>query len=246
MWGAAMWGGISGSAVLLGALLALYLKIPKKYIGWIMAFGTGVLIGAATYELLGESADKSGLTPTIIGFLAGALVFTLFDGFISRKGGAGRKRSERTFGDERKPGVGGMAIFAGTVLDAIPESIMLGASLIAGNGVSLLLVIAIFISNIPEGLSSTAGLKTDGYTRGHILILWSSVLLISVLATVGGYIFMEHVSSYTKAIIASFAGGGIIAMVCSSMMPEAYEEGGSITGFVAALGLLCSLILDHM
>ncbi|MDQ0194313.1 ZIP family zinc transporter [Paenibacillus wynnii] len=241
-----MWGAISGSAVMIGALFALYLNIPKKIIGWIMAFGTGVLIGAATYELLGDSADKSGLPPTIIGFLAGALVFTLFDWYISRKGGAGRKRSDRSAGQDSQSGVGGMAIFAGTVLDAIPESIMLGSSLIGGKSVSLLLVIAIFISNIPEGLSSTAGLKSDGYTKKRIVLLWSSVVLISIVATIGGYVFMEHVSDYTKAIIASFAGGGIIAMVCSSMMPEAYDEGGSITGFVAALGLLCSLILDHM
>mgnify|MGYP000589391536 CR=1 FL=1 len=246
MWNAALWGGISGSAVLIGAVLALFMKIPKALIGWIMAFGTGVLIGAATYELLGDSADDSGLTPTIIGFLAGALVFTVFDWYISRKGGAGRKRSVRVSGGSAQEKSGGMAIFTGTVLDAIPESIMLGASLIAGKGVSLLLVIAIFISNIPEGLSSTAGMKSDGYTKKRIVLLWSSVLLITIVATVGGYLFMEHVSDYATAIIASFAGGGIIAMVCSSMMPEAYEDGGSITGFVAALGLLCSLILDHM
>jgi len=245
MWNAAMWGGISGSAVLIGALLALFLSIPKRVIGWIMAFGTGVLIGAAAYELLGDSADAGGLTPTIIGFMAGALVFTVFDWYISRKGGAGRKRSARNPSDSGS-GNSGLAIFAGTVLDAIPESIMIGASLISGHGVSLLLVIAIFISNIPEGLSSTAGLKADGFARSRIVLLWLSVLLISTVASLGGYVFMEHASEYATAIIASFAGGGIISMVSSSMMPEAYEDGGPVTGLVAALGLLCSLILDHM
>jgi zinc transporter, ZIP family len=245
LWNAAMWGGISGSAVLIGALLALFLHIPKKLIGLIMAFGTGVLIGAATYELVGESAEESGLLPTIIGFFTGALVFTIFDWYISRRGGAGRKRSARA--DDNSKTIGnGMAIFAGTVIDAIPESIMIGASLTAGKSVSMLLVIAIFISNIPEGLSSTAGLKGDGYSKKHIILLWTSVLVISILASLSGYVFMKHVSDYTIALIASFAGGGIIAMVCSSMMPEAYEEGGPITGMAAALGLLCSLILDRM
>jgi zinc transporter, ZIP family len=132
------------------------------------------------------------------------------------------------------------------VLDAIPESIMIGASLISGQGVSLLLVIAIFISNIPEGLSSTAGLKQDGYSKTKVMLLWLSVLVISTLASGAGYSFMDHASGYTTAIIASFAGGGIISMVSSSMMPEAYEEGGPLTGFMAALGMLCSLILDHL
>ena len=246
LWGALMWGAISGSAVLLGALLALFLSIPSKLIGFIMAFGTGVLIGAAAYELLEDSANEGGLLPTIIGFTAGALVFTLFDWYVSRKGGAGRKRSVRTSGKKEASGSSGLAIFAGTVLDAIPESIMIGASLIAGQGVSMLLVIAIFISNIPEGLSSTAGLKQDNFSKSKIMLLWLGVLVISTLASGAGYEFMDHASGYTKAMIASFAGGGIIAMVSSSMMPEAYEDGGPLTGFVAAMGMLCSLILDQL
>ncbi|WP_379152103.1 ZIP family metal transporter [Paenibacillus sp. sgz5001063] len=245
MWSALLWGAISGSAVLLGALLALYLPIPKKLIGFIMAFGTGVLIGAAAYELLDDSAAEGGLNPTIIGFLAGAVVFTLFDWYISRKGGAGRKRSGRDSSSKKVQG-SGMAIFAGTVLDAIPESIMIGASLISGQGVSMLLVAAIFISNIPEGLSSTSGLKQDNYSKGKIVLLWLSVLLMSSVASGAGYLFMDHASGSTTALIASFAGGGIISMVSSSMMPEAYEEGGPLTGLVAAMGMLCSLILDNL
>lgn len=245
MLNAVLWGAVSGSAVLIGALMALFLPIRTKLIGFIMAFGTGVLIGAAAYELLDDSANEGGLLPTIIGFTAGALVFTLFDWYISRKGGSGRKRSVRGAGGSKGNG-SGLAIFAGTVLDAIPESIMIGASLISGQGVSLLLVIAIFISNIPEGLSSTAGLKQDGYSKSKVLLLWLGVLVISTLASGAGYSFMDHASGYTTAIIASFAGGGIISMVSSSMMPEAYKEGGPLTGFMAALGMLCSLILDHL
>ncbi|WP_379127561.1 ZIP family metal transporter [Paenibacillus sp. sgz500958] len=245
MWTAAMWGGVSGSAVLIGALMALFLRIPKKFIGLIMAFGTGVLIGAATYELLGDSVADGGLSPIIIGFVSGAAAFTLFDWYISRKGGADRKRSAGVAGGGAAVS-SGLAIFAGTMIDAIPESIMIGGSLKMGGGVSLLLVIAIFISNIPEGLSSTAGLKAGGFSAGKTLLLWLSVLFISILASFGGYIFMEHASNDVTAMIASFAGGGIIAMVCSSMMPEAYEEGGPVTGLVAAFGLLCSLILDRL
>lgn len=246
MWTAAMWGGISGSAVLLGALVALFLNIPKKLVGFIMAFGTGVLIGAATYELVGDSLKKGGLEPTLIGFMAGAIVFTTLDWIISRKGGADRKRSREKNKPEQEDSTGGLGIFIGTVMDAIPESIMIGASLVTGKGVSMLLVIAIFISNIPEGLSSTIGLKKGGYSKLKIIVLWASVLMISALSSFGGYLFMESAGEYITAIIASFAGGGIIAMVASTMMPEAYEEGGPVIGFMAALGLLASIVLDHI
>ncbi|MBT2283969.1 ZIP family metal transporter [Paenibacillus polymyxa] len=239
MWTAFMWGGISASAVVIGALTALFLKIPKRIIGWIMAFGTGTLIGAATFELLGDALNDGGIIPTAIGFTAGAVVYTLFDLLVSAKGGAGRKRSAKSE-DSNQSGLG---IFAGTVMDAIPESIMLGASLLAGNGVSVVLVVSIFVSNIPEGLSSTIGLQGK-YSRGKIILMWLSVLLISALAALGGYLFLEQLPEEMGAAIGAFAGGGIIAMICSTMMPEAFEEGGPVVGLIASMGLLVSLLLD--
>ena len=239
MWTAFMWGGISASAVVIGALAALFVKITKRIIGWIMAFGTGTLIGAATFELLGDALNDGGIIPTAIGFTAGAVVYTLFDLLVSAKGGAGRKRSAKS-GDSNQSGLG---IFAGTVMDAIPESIMLGASLLAGNGVSVVLVVSIFVSNIPQGLSSTVGLQGK-YSRGKIMLMWLSVLLISALAALGGYLFLEQLPKEMGAAIGAFAGGGIIAMICSTMMPEAFEEGGPVVGLIASMGLLVSLLLD--
>ncbi|MDK8194148.1 ZIP family metal transporter [Paenibacillus sp. UMB7766-LJ446] len=242
MWTAFMWGGISASAVVIGALAALFLKIPKRVIGWIMAFGTGTLIGAAAFELIGDALNDGGIVPTAIGFTSGAVVYTVFDLLISSKGGAGRKRSASPGkGDSNQSGLG---IFAGTVMDAIPESIMLGASLLAGNGVSVVLVVSIFVSNIPEGLSSTVGLQRNKYSRSRIILLWLGVLIISALAALGGYLFLEQLPDEMAAAIGAFAGGGIIAMICSTMMPEAFEEGGPVVGFIASMGLLVSLLLD--
>lgn len=240
MWNAAMWGGISGSAVLLGALGAIFLPIKKKWIGYIMAFGTGVLIGAAAYELVGDSLDKGGITATSIGFLMGAVVFTLFDYIVSKRGASQRKRS-----GQKAAADGGIAIFIGTIMDAIPESIMIGASLLEKQSVSFLLVVAIFISNIPEGLSSTVGLKNSGYSKGKIFFMWIMVLAISTFASWSGYFFLDGASDAIMAAIAAFAGGGIIAMIASTMMPEAYEDSGPVTGLITALGLLASIMLNY-
>jgi len=239
MWNAALWGAISGSAVLLGALAALFLPVKKRIIGDIMAFGTGILIGAASYELLGDSIHNGGLKATVTGFILGAVIFTILNYFVSKKGADQRKRST-----QKAKGTG-LAIFIGTVMDAIPESIMVGASLLEKQSVSWLLVAAIFLSNIPEGLSSTVGLKNSGYKKRKIFLLWISVLVISSFSAWGGYFFLSNAPEYLLAGIAAFAGGGIIAMVTSTMMPEAYEESGTVTGLIAALGLLVSLIMDH-
>ncbi|MFD1884207.1 ZIP family metal transporter [Paenibacillus wenxiniae] len=311
MWGALMWGAIAGSAVLLGAVVAAFFKIPKKIIGWIMAFGTGTLIGAASFELLEDAIEDGGLAATAIGFLVGAVVYTIFDLYVSSKGGANRKRSymmKQAISPTSDQGTGkqideqadsastsqqatsqtnssqlasnahrgttgavqahthdqgkqtdsshsneqgkdgksqsGLGIFAGTVMDAIPESIMIGASLLTGQGVSAVLVVSIFVSNIPEGLSSTVGMQQSGFSRKKIFWMWLAVLTISALASMLGYLFLEMLPKELKAGIGAFAGGGIIAMLCSTMAPEAYEEGGPIVGLIASMGLLAALVLS--
>lgn len=240
MWSAAFWGGIAGSAVFLGAITGILFQIKKKWIGIIMAFGTGVLIGAATFELLRDSLEDGGLVATSLGFLGGAILFTLVEYLISRRGGKERKLSK-----ENTKRSSGLAIFIGTLIDAIPESVIIGVSLLEKGKVSLLLVIAIFISNFPEGLSSSVGLKKDGYSNTKILILWLSVLILSAISSMAGFVFLRNTSAILVSVIGAFAAGGVVSMVSSAMMPEAYEEGGAIVGFVASLGLLSSLILTY-
>ncbi|CAM3868330.1 ZIP family metal transporter [Mesobacillus zeae] len=241
MWQAALWGGIAGSAVLLGAIAGILFNIRRNIIGAIMAFGTGVLIGAASFELLADSVNEGGLAATVAGFLAGALIFTVVDILLSRKGGKERKRSR-----EGSRNSTGLAIFFGTVFDAIPESVILGVSLLESKSVSWLLVAAIFISNIPEGMSSSVGLKKDGYSNRKILILWLVVLALSAVSSFAGYILLADASPVLIGGIGAFAAGGVVSMVSSTMMPEAYEEGGPIVGLIAASGLLCSLVLSHL
>ncbi len=241
---ALLWGMVSGGAVLLGAVISLLVHIPKKLLGFIMAFGVGVLIGAATFELLQESLEKDEIMNTIIGFLVGAVTFTVLEALISKKGGKHRKRSQVP--DESSEQSGGIGIFIGTVMDAIPESIMLGVSLIGGKGVSMLLLIAIFISNIPEGLSSTKGMLHGGNSKKKILFLFITVTVIAGLSALGGYIFLDDADPKVLAFISSFAAGGIITMIGATMLPEAYEEGGAMVGLVTACGVLTSVLLDHL
>ncbi|TDQ42630.1 ZIP family metal transporter [Aureibacillus halotolerans] len=243
MWSAVLWGGIAGSATLLGALAVLFFSIPKQLIAYIMALGTGALIGATLYELLEDSLQISNIVVISIGFFSGAVIFTLFDYLVTKKGGEKRKHSSRGM---KQAGGAGLAIFFGTIMDALPESAMIGLSLMERHSVSLSLVIAIFISNFPEGLSSTEGLQKSGFARKHILMMWTSVLLVSALSSLAGASLLVHATNDIKAGMSAFAGGGIIAMVASTMMPEAYKEGGPVVGFFTAIGVFISLTLNHL
>lgn len=238
---AAFWGALAGSPIFFGALLGIFTNLPKKITGLIMSFGTGVLIGAASFELLTEAVDEGGLFATSIGFLSGALVFTLSESIISKKGGSERKRSKKSSENHS-----GLSIFIGTIIDAVPESIIIGVSLLEQGTVSYLMVIAVLISNFPEGLSSTVGLKHDGFKRKTILLMWLIVVILSSISSLLGYTLLQHAPSHLVSIISAFAAGGIFAMVSSTMMPEAFEEGGAVVGFIASLGLLASLFLAHI
>jgi len=245
MGSAFFWGAVSGGAVLLGALISMVVPIKNKLLGFIMAFGVGVLIGAATFELLQESLHKSELINTVIGFISGSVVFTLLEAMISRKGGRHRKRSNahELNGEQSNSGIG---IFIGTIMDAIPESIMLGTTLIGGKSVSLLLLLAIFISNIPEGLSSTAGMLKSGSSKKKITFLFIMVTIVAGLSSLFGYVFLDHADPMVISLISSFAAGGIITMIGATMMPEAYEDGGALVGLMTAFGVITSILLDHL
>ncbi|WP_223701886.1 ZIP family metal transporter [Sutcliffiella deserti] len=236
---AIFWGAVAGIALILGAVIGLFVPLPTKLTGFIMAFGTGVLIGAASFELLGDIDIQTGYSFVIFGFLIGALMFTFAEFLISKKGGKERKLS-----NGNKNSHSGMAIFIGSIMDSIPESIIIGVSLIKDNSISSVIVIAIFISNIPEALSSSVGLKKDGYSTKKIMFLWFIVFVLTSLSSFLGYITFKELSEEYMYLINGFAAGGIIAMVASTMMPEAFEEGGPIVGLLCALGLLCSYILS--
>ncbi|UTH00186.1 ZIP family metal transporter [Macrococcoides canis] len=248
MGSAFFWGAVSGGAVLLGAIISMLVPIPKKLLGFIMAFGVGVLIGAATFELLQESLDKSEMMNTVIGFIAGSVIFTVLEALISKHGGKHRKRSNahelKTDADNENNS--GLGIFIGTVMDAIPESIMLGTTLIGGKSVSMLLLLAIFISNIPEGLSSTAGMLKSGNSKGKVMMLFVMVTVVAGLSSLFGYVFLDHADPMIISLISSFAAGGIITMIGATMMPEAYEEGGALVGLMTAFGVITSILLDQL
>lgn len=241
---ALVWGAIAGSANLLGAVIVLTISLPPRLIAYIMALGTGALIGAVGFELLGEATELGGLGEIALGFLGGAAIFTAFDAMVSRKGGMHRKRSGH---GKEKPASSeegsGLAIFIGTIMDAIPETAMIGLGIAQGGEIGVALIAAIFISNLPEGISSTTGLKKGGYTTKKILFMWGMVLIASAFGSLAGYSLLDQAPESIQAAISSFAAGAIIAMIASTMMPEAHEKGGPLVGLITAMGIFVTLLL---
>ena len=240
---AGLWGFFAGSALLIGAIGGYFFKIPQRLVASIMAFGAGVLMSAIAFELMDEAYSLGGFLHVTIGFLAGAFIFTAINIYLARKGAKHRKRSgEKIISEESNS----MAIAVGSILDGIPESIAIGLTMIEGGVVSTATVIAIFLSNIPEGLSSSAGMKNAGWRAGPIFGLWVSVAFCTAIASLAGYSVFSHFPPGVIATIMALAAGAILAMLVDTMIPEAFSETHNLAGLITVLGFIVSFILSKV
>jgi ZIP family zinc transporter len=235
---AGLWGLLGGAALVLGALIGLLGSIRTRVIALVMAFGAGVLISALAFELTADAYDAAGGRSVVLGLLAGALVFYAGDWVLDHRGGRNRKRS----GGQQATGAAG-AIVLGALLDGIPESVAIGVSLIGGGTVGATVVAAVFLSNVPESLSATTGLRKAGHSPRWVLTLWTGVALLSGLAAAVGYVTLGGAGAATIATIESFAAGAILTMLSDTMMPEAFEGGGSMVGLVTTAGFTLAFLL---
>lgn len=242
---AGLWGFVGGSALILGALIAWFVRLPQRLIAGVMAIGSGVLISAVAFDLMDEAFRQGGFDSTAAGFVGGALVYTLANIVISRRGARHRKRSGSN-DEERQPDAdsgGGLAIAVGALLDGIPESVVIGVSLLGGSGVSTVTVAAIFLSNVPEGLSSAAGMKKAGRSARYVFGVWTAIALASGLAAMLGNVVLASAGPEVIAAVTAVAAGAILAMLVDTMIPEATESTHDYTGLIAVIGFLLAFIL---
>lgn len=239
------WGLLAGSALLAGAAVGYLARINPQIIAMVMGFGAGVLLSAVAFELIAEADREAGLTPTVLGAVAGAVVYTGLNVILARHGARHRKRSGDQQPSEQENSGSGTAIALGALLDGVPESIVIGASLLGGGAVGVVTVVAVFISNVPEGLSSAAGMRHAGRSARYVFGLWTGIAVISGLAAVAGYTLLGGAPAAVLAAVTAFAAGAMLAMVADTMIPEAFENAHLLVGLVTVAGFLIAFGLSH-
>ncbi|MEV6707268.1 ZIP family metal transporter [Micromonospora wenchangensis] len=242
---AGAWGLLAGSALLVGAAAGFFLPVPRKVVASIMAFGAGVLLSAVSFELIAEAHEQGGLLPTAVGAAGGALAYTGANLLLARRGARHRKRSGGEQPSEREQPGSGSAIAVGALLDGVPESVVIGASLLAGGPVSLVTVVAVFLSNVPEGLSSAAGMRRAGRSRRYVFGLWTGIALVSGVSALLGNTLLGGAPPELLATITALAAGAILAMITDTMVPEAFEDAHLLVGLITVLGFLTAFALSH-
>lgn len=242
---AGLWGLLAGGALVIGALIAWLFPVPGTLVASVMAFGAGVLISALAFDLVDEAETSGGLVPTVSGFLAGAVVYVAANIMLARHGARHRKRSGDQQPSESDQSGSGAAIAIGALLDGIPESVVLGLSLLGGGRIGVPVLAAIFISNLPEGLSSSAGMKRKGRSAAFVFAVWIAIAVASGLAGLIGVLLLQGATAATIAVITAIAAGAILTMIADTMIPEAFERTHMYAGLIATVGFLVAFTISR-
>lgn len=231
---AGLWGWLAASSLLLGAAIGLLVRLPRKAVASIMAYGSGVLIAAICFEQLPDALRMGGHLATLGGMFCGGLVFVLASRWLEHLQSGGRGAML------------GLLIAAGAFLDGIPESLGLGLGLLDGGSVSLVMLVAIFLSNLPEGLASAASLRGEGRSRAWVFCLWGVIVLLSGLAAMAGPGLFAGLPDVWLAFVLGFSAGAVLCMLVDSMIPEAFAETHALTGLITLSGFMTALALDKV
>jgi zinc transporter, ZIP family len=229
---AGLWGLFAGSSLLLGAVAGLFLRLPQHLIASITGFGAGVLISAVAFELTEEAYAVGGADAVALGLAAGALVFFAGATYIKRMGGS----------DDAS-----RAIAFGAALDAVPESAAIGLSVLAAGTVEPALVGAVFLSNVPEALSSTSE-RMAGHRRARVIVTWAAIVLLSGASAALGYTLLDGASENLIAFTQAFAGGAVLCMLTDTMLPQAFKDyqGSPKVGLSTVVGFALAFLLSTL
>lgn len=246
---AGMWGLVSGSGLLLGAIVADALsgKLSHRMVSAIMGFGGGVLFAVIATELVVRPHAGGAATWPTMALPAGAAIFSGINWYLAKRGARDRKRCGECVEqpNEAEHHGSGAAIAVGSVLDGIPEALVIGMSVAGGGAISLAVIVGFFLANVPQGLSSASGMKLAGRSRTYIYTIWIGIPLIIAIAAGAGNFLLGSASAQEPAILL-FAAGAVLAMLAEAMIPEAFENAPPFIGLITVLGFLAAyLIAQH-
>jgi zinc transporter, ZIP family len=230
---ALVFGLVASSSLVIGGVVGALWDPPGRFVAISLAFASGALITALSFDLIEDSFRSGGVIFAGVGMLAGAAVFVVTDSLLDRyiEGAGG--------------GVSGFAILAAVTLDGIPENMALGVSLLSGTSVATLLI-AIFASNLPEALSGAVGMKESGRSHLFVIATWSATALILAASVVLGSAALSGASNEMLSLLLAFAGGAVLASLADTLMPDAYREGGGLVAFATVAGFFLSFMVEKV
>ncbi len=225
--------------LIVGALVGWSGQVQPRVVASLLAFGGGILISVAAFELLDDAHRAAGLVPVIVGYVIGAALFAFGLRSLDRAGARHRKRTPAgaPVYTGSAAAAGGVVLLA-TLLDGIPESLIIGLNFSEGKALGFATVIAVLLSNFPEGVAATARMRAEGRRLGYVIGLWVMVSLVSAGFAWLGYHTLGELPKVWVAFTEAVAAGALFVYVADHMVPEAFSETHEAAGLITALGFL--------
>ena len=217
----------AGGTSFIGAIIAKYVNFSTSVILFLTAFGAGILISAAIFEMVIEAEESIGIISTFLFFILGAIIFTFADVIAVKKGG-------------------GADILIGIGLDTIPESLAIGASIAAGPAFAIAILIG--IQNIPEGIAAYKEMRTGktAFTNSKKALYAIGVIsIIPIILGLVGLFFLQGLH-YIIGLILALSAGGIFYMLFYDMIPKAHKERKWLPTFGAVLGFIIGFAIVRL
>jgi zinc transporter, ZIP family len=247
---AAGWGLLAGSGLLIGAVVAVASggRLPHRVNATAMGFGGGVLIAVLSVDLMDSAFRDGGPLAAALGFLFGATTFCAINWRLAQYGARHRNRcgdcvEQPSEADHRGSGA---AIAVGALLDGLPESLVIGLSVLGGEKIGPGLVAGFFLANVPQGLSGSSGMRKAGRSGRYIFGLWTGIVLVSGIAAAAGSLLLSTAAPAVPATILAFAAGAVLAMLAESMIPEAFADAQPFIGLITVIGFLVAFLIAKM
>ncbi len=256
---ALLFGLLASSAFPIGVALGLLFNLPRRLVAGVIAFGAGVLVVALTGELMAEAVEEGSVGWAMSGLFAGAIIYILMDLMLDKAANES-PRVEGRNPEDVKPGaaaipetkteatISGMAVLVGSVLDGIPENAAIGMGLASDKGPELGLVLlgAVFLSNLPAALASSTAMRKVGRSNAYIALAWTLVTIACTASCGAGFLLLGGLPDAGKSFMLALAAGGILAMLADTMFPEAFREGGPWVALATTIGFACAFWLSHI
>jgi len=256
---ALLYGLLASAAFPLGVALGLLVHIPRRLLAAVIAFGAGTLVVALTFELMAEAVETGSVGYALLGLFAGTLLYIGLDQLLDHAADESPRlqgndpqdvmpQAARIPESRQQAGISGMAVLMGTVLDGIPENAAIGMGLAAesGPGLGLVLLGAVFLSNLPGAIASTVGMRQTGRSATYIIVAWSLVGIACTASCVLGYVLLADIPAAGESFLLALAAGGILAMLADTMFPEAFEQGGPWVALATSAGFACAILLAEL
>lgn len=239
------WAGVSSAGLLIGAIAGSFFRMSHHVIARAMSVGAGLLLAGVSFKIAADAVQVAGPIAATLALLLGATLFSVSNALLAMFGAGTRKRCGDCVqqpSESQRPG-SGIAIALGNALDGLPEALVLGIAL-RERVVPVALVIAFSAGNLPEALSSAAGMRAAGRSPTYIVGMWTAIAIGAVLAIGAGYVGFTSLDAVWPPRLQAFGAGALLAMTAETMIPEAFHNSPRFSGLLAAVGFGLLLMID--